>query len=96
MARKNGTAPAEPPPARRVLKPLAVKIDAELIEEARSAAAYLGGMPHQMTLSRIVADALRPHLELLRRRHNRGRPFGPAPHRLRQGRPLKIHSSDSE
>lgn len=90
-ARKNGTEGAlRVVPGGQSRKMLAVRIDADLVDEARAAAAILGGMPHQMTLAQLVAAALRPHLLRMRREHNSGRPFWPAPHRLRAGRPLKI------
>ena len=73
-------------------KTIGVKIDADLVDEARAAASILGGFPHQMTLARLVAEALRPHLERLRREHNHGRPFWPPPDRMRLGRPLKIRA----
>ena len=61
----------------------------ELVEQCRDAVVALSGPPVQLTLTRLVTDALRRELTRLRKTTHRGRPF---PRRgrtgLRVGRPI--------
>ena len=62
----------------------------ELVEQCRDAVVALSGPPVQLTLTRLVTDALHRELARLRKTKHRGRPF---PKRgktgLRVGRPIR-------
>ncbi len=63
-------------------------LPAELLDEARNAAVFLAGYPVRMTLTRLVADALRAELRRLKDAHNHGRSFPPRTEDLKGGRPI--------
>ena len=62
------------------------ELPVDLIERLRDATWALSGPPHQLTLNRLAADALRRELDRLQEQHNDGRPFPPRGGRLRPGR----------
>jgi len=88
MSRKNGATKNDEPPYSKP-KAMTVKIPGDLVDEARAAAAKLGGYPHQLTLSGLVADAIREHLDRLSKLHNRGRSWGRVTS-LKRGRPVRF------
>jgi hypothetical protein len=64
------------------------ELPTELIERAREVVWALTGPPHQLTLNRLAANALRRELERLEHEHNDGHPFPPRAGALRPGRRL--------
>ena len=80
-------------PQARAVTPATIKqtfmLPGELVEQCRDAVVALSGPPVQLTLTRLVTDALRRELARLRKTKHRGRPF---PRRgkagLRVGRPI--------
>jgi hypothetical protein len=50
-------------------------VDEEVIDDARSAAAFLAGHPLYLDLGRLTEGALRAEIERLSREHNGGQPF---------------------
>jgi len=59
------------------------RMDPDLLDRAKAMAYWTPGL----TLSRLLEDALRGHLETLERETGTK---APAPHALKMGRPLKV------
>lgn len=67
-------------------KPFAAKIDEDLVDRVRSAAAAMQSANRRYTLAQLVEDALRAHVEGLERQHNHGRRFPSIEEPLKRGR----------
>jgi len=63
-------------------------LSADVLNEARNAAVFLGGYPLRMTLTRLAEDALREELRRLKELYNQGRDFPQRDEDLRGGRPI--------
>jgi hypothetical protein len=63
-------------------------LSAEVLNEARNAAVFLGGYPLRLTLTRLAEEALREELRRLKERYNQGREFPQRGEDLRGGRPI--------
>jgi len=63
-------------------------VPAGLLEEMRDAVVALSGPPVRLTLARLAEDALREHVESLKRAHNSGRAFPTRDRNLQGGRPI--------
>lgn len=60
----------------------------ELLEEARDAAAHLGGYPLRLTLTKLVERAFRAELQRLKDAYNGGCEFPRRDEDLKGGRPI--------
>lgn len=60
----------------------------DVLDEARDAAAYLGGHPAYLTLTKLVEQALRSELGRLKEEFNEGVDFPRRAGPLKGGRPL--------
>ncbi len=60
----------------------------DVLDEARDAAAYLGGHPAYLTLTKLVEQALRSELQRLKEDFNQGESFPRRSGPLKGGRPL--------
>ena len=67
-------------------KAFAAKIDEDLIDRVRAAAAAMQSTNRRYTLAQLVEDALRSHVEDLERQHNHGLPFPSAEEPRMRGR----------
>jgi hypothetical protein len=63
-------------------------LSADVLNEARNAAVFLGGYPLRLTLTRLAEEALREELRRLKERYNQGRDFPQRDEDLRGGRPI--------
>ncbi|RMF91853.1 MAG: hypothetical protein D6741_15625 [Planctomycetota bacterium] len=63
-------------------------VPADLLEEARDAAVFLGGYPARLTLTKFVEQAFRAELQRLKDEYNDGRDFPPRDEDLKGGRPI--------
>ncbi len=63
-------------------------VPAEVLDQARNAAAYLAGYPAYLSLSKLVENAMRAELERLKSDHHDGQDFPARSTPLRGGRPL--------
>jgi hypothetical protein len=70
--------------------PFTVFVPLDVINDIRTAALHLSGLPHRLTLSSIIESAIRRELVRLQKVYNSGNPFTPVEGAsLRPGRPLK-------
>lgn len=67
-------------------KVFTVKIDEDVVDRARSAAAWMQSRNRRYTLGGLVEDALAAHITQLEHEHNEGKPFPPVTHPLLRGR----------
>ena len=63
-------------------------LSADVLNEARNAAVFLGGYPLRLTLTRLAEEALREELRRLKELYNQGREFPQRDEDLRGGRPI--------
>jgi hypothetical protein len=63
-------------------------LSADVLNEARNAAVFLGGYPLRLTLTRLAEEALREELRRLKEIYNQGREFPQRDEDLRGGRPI--------
>jgi len=63
-------------------------LPAELLDQARNAAVFLGGYPVRLTLTRLAEEAFRLELERLKELYNHGQDFPARAEDLRGGRPI--------
>jgi hypothetical protein len=63
-------------------------LPADLLEEARNAAVFLGGYPVRLTLTGLAEGALRAELRRLKEAHNAGQDFPCRAENLKGGRPI--------
>jgi hypothetical protein len=75
-----------PSPAPKVRATLYLPLD--LLEEARNAAAHLGGYPLRLTLTKFAERAFRAELQRLKDTYNGGCDFPPREEDLKGGRPI--------
>jgi hypothetical protein len=75
-----------PAPAPKVRATLYLPLD--LLEEARDAAAHLGGYPLRLTLTKFAERAFRAELQRLKEGYNGGCDFPPREEDLKGGRPI--------
>jgi hypothetical protein len=79
----SGQFPAPKPKIRATLY-----LPLELLEEARDAAAHLGGYPLRLTLTKLAERAFRAELQRLKDNYNGGCNFPPREEDLKGGRPI--------
>ena len=63
-------------------------LSADVLNEARNAAVFLGGYPLRLTLTRLAEEALREELRRLKELYNQGQDFPQRDEDLRGGRPI--------
>ena len=63
-------------------------LSADVLNQARNAAVYLGGYPERMTLTKLAENALRLELARLKQRYTSGADFPQRDEDLRGGRPI--------
>ncbi len=63
-------------------------VPTDVLDEVRDAAAYLGGHPAYLTLTKLVEQSLRAELDRLKEEFNHGHPFPRRAGPLKGGRPL--------
>jgi hypothetical protein len=63
-------------------------VSADVLDEARNAAACLAGHPLRLTLTALVDNALRAELKRLRDQQNAGQSFPERAGELKGGRPI--------
>lgn len=81
------TAPARPSVGRSTRATFHLPTD--VLEGARDAVVALSGPPARLTLSALLARAMRAEIGRLRRAHNGGAPFPPrGAAKVRTGRPI--------
>ncbi|MGD9720892.1 MAG: hypothetical protein AB7O59_23355 [Pirellulales bacterium] len=78
-----GSSPTDGPKVRATLY-----LSADVLNQARNAAVYLGGYPERLTLTKLAEDALRRELARLKQRYTGGADFPQRDDELRGGRPI--------
>lgn len=78
--------------AKSTRRPSTFHIDRDLSLRVKDAVIHLMGPPAYMTLSQFVEHALAVELERLSDTYNKGKPFPPAPGRIKLGRPMANRS----
>lgn len=79
----HGRRSAEGPKVRATLY-----VSADVLNQARNAAVYLGGYPERLTLTKLADSALRNELARLKDHYNGGHDFPERDEDLRGGRPI--------
>lgn len=68
---------------------MSFRVSPELEREVRDCVLTLSGPPHFLNLSRFLEDAIRAHLDGLRRTANKGQPWPSWSRPMKRGRPVK-------